>query len=134
MPGEENVTVIKQVFDAFERRDVDAMLKLMDPDVEFFAPTATLAHEGTSYRGHEGIRSYFADVERLWEELQATPAEYRADGDTVLVLGQIHVRGAVGYLADSPAAWLWQLANGRVIKGHVYTNPDDAVRDAAIEA
>ena len=134
MPGEENVRVIKQVFDAFARRDVDATLALMDPDVEFFAPTATLAHEGTSYRGHEGIRAYFADVERLWEELRVTPSEYRANGNTVLVLGEIHVRGAVGYLADSPAGWLWRLANGKVVHGHVYTNPDEAVRDAAIAA
>jgi ketosteroid isomerase-like protein len=134
MPGEKNVMVIRRVFDAFERRDVDALLDLMHPKVEFFAPTATLAHEGTSYRGHEGIRSYFADVERLWEELRVTPAEYRSEGDRVLVLGQLHVRGAVGYLAESPAGWLWRLENGKVIHGHVYTNPDDAVRDAAIAA
>jgi ketosteroid isomerase-like protein len=134
MSGEDNVKLIRKVFDAFRSRDVDATLELMDPDVEFFAPTATLAHEGTSYRGHDGVRAYFADVERLWEELRVTPTEYRAEGDTVLVLGQIHVRGAVGYLADSPAGWLWRLADGKVVHGHVYTNPDDAVRDAGLAA
>jgi ketosteroid isomerase-like protein len=133
MPGKDNVEVIRQMFDAFARRDVDALLDLMDPRVEFFAPTATLAHEGTSYRGHDGIRDYFADVERLWEELRVTPGEYRAEGDTVLVLGQIHARGAVGYLAESPAGWLWRLENGKIVHGHVYTNPDDAVRDAGLE-
>jgi ketosteroid isomerase-like protein len=132
MPGKENVLVIRRLFDAFSRRDVDATIALMDPEVEFFAPTATLAHEGTSYRGHEGIRDYFADIDRLWEELRVTPAEYRSEDDKVLVLGQIHARGAVGYLADSPAGWLWQLSGGKVIHGHVYTNPDDAVRDAGI--
>lgn len=130
MPGDDNVDLIRSVFDAFERRDVEGVLELMDPDVEFFAPTATLAHEGRSYRGHEGIRTYFADVERLWEELRVSPGEYRAEGDRVLVLGRIHARGAIGYLADAPVGWLWQLANGRIVHGHVYTNPDDAVRAA----
>jgi ketosteroid isomerase-like protein len=132
MPGEDNVAVIRRLFDAFTRRDLDATLELMDPKVEFYAPTATLADERTSYRGHDGIRDYFADIERLWEELRVTPGEYRAEGDKVLVLGRIHARGAVGYLADSRAGWLWKLSDGRVTHGHVYTNPDDAVRDAAI--
>jgi ketosteroid isomerase-like protein len=133
MAGEENVQVIRRLFDAFTRRDVDATLELMAPEIVFFAPTATLAHEGTSYRGHEGIRSYFADIDRLWEDLQVMPDEYRAEGDKVLVLGQIHARGAVGYLADSPAGWLWELADGKVTHGHVYTKLEDAFRDAGIE-
>jgi ketosteroid isomerase-like protein len=132
MTGEDNVTLVKRLFDAFKRRDVDATLELMDPEIEFIAPTATLAHEGTSYQGHDGIRTYFADVERLWEELRVMPDEYRAEGNKVLVLGEIHARGAVGYLAESPAGWLWELADGKVIHGHVYTNPDDAVRDAGL--
>jgi ketosteroid isomerase-like protein len=132
MPGEDNVALVKKLFDAFKRRDLDATLELMDPKVEFFAPTATLTHEGTSYRGHDGIRTYFADVERLWEELRVMPAEYLAEGDRVLVLGQIHARGAVGYLADSPAGWLWRLAGGKIINGHVYTDPDEALRDAGL--
>jgi ketosteroid isomerase-like protein len=133
MRGDENVSLIRKVFDAFMRRDLEATLALMDPNVEFFAPTATLAHEGTSYLGHDGIRTYFADVERLWEELRVMPAEYRAEGDKVLVLGEIHARGAVGYLAESPAGWLWKLANGKVTHGHVYTDPDEAVRDAGLK-
>jgi ketosteroid isomerase-like protein len=133
MAGDDNVELVRKLFDAFVRRDLTATLELMDPEVEFFAPTATLAHEGKSYRGHDGIEAYFADVERLWEELRVTPGEYRVEGNRVLVLGRIHARSAVGYLADSPAAWLWRLANGKVVHGHVYTNPDDAVQAAGLE-
>ena len=133
MPGDDNVDLVRRLFEAFARRDLAATLELMDPEIEFFAPTATLAHEGRSYRGHEGIETYFADVERLWEELRVMPGEFRSEGDQVLVLGQIHARGAVGYLAESPAAWLWRLADGRVVQGHVYTDPDEALRAAGLQ-
>lgn len=104
------------------------MLELTDPEVEFFAPTATLAHEGRSYRGHEGIKRYFEDVERLWEELRVMPREFREVNGDLLVLGRIYARGAVGYIADSPVAWVWRMRGDKVVWGHVYTDPDEALK------
>jgi ketosteroid isomerase-like protein len=109
------------------------VLELADPEVEFFAPTATLAHEGRSYRGHEGIKRYFEDVERLWEELKVMPREFREVNGDLLVLGRIYARGAVGYIADSPVGWVWRMRGDKVIWGHVYTNPDEALKAVGAE-
>jgi uncharacterized protein len=122
-----NIDLVRRLFEAFARRDVEAVIEMSDPEIEFYAPTATLAHEGRSYRGHEGIRSYFEDVKRLWEELSVVPEEFREVNGKLLVLGRIHARGAVGYSADSPAGWVWRTRGGKVVSGHVYTDLGEAL-------
>ena len=49
--------------------DVDALLRLYDPDVEFLPLTGTRVESG-GYRGHEGVRAYFAEARDLWDVLQ----------------------------------------------------------------
>ena len=50
------------MFAAFAERDVERVLDLIDPEVEFTAVTADVAGRAEPYRGHEGIREYFGDV------------------------------------------------------------------------
>ena len=57
--SQENVDLTYRAYDAFNRRDLDAYLALMDDDVEII-PRADLM-EGT-FHGHDGIR-------RWWENL-----------------------------------------------------------------
>ena len=61
--------------EAFERRDVDAVLALADPDIEFHAVTGELLGREEPYRGHDGIRDYFTDEAGLWDELRITVSE-----------------------------------------------------------
>ena len=50
----ENVELTYRAFDAFNRRDFDALLALMDDDVESVSRLVPM--EGR-YHGHEGMRS-----------------------------------------------------------------------------
>jgi len=78
--SEENVDRYRRVLDTFERRDLDACLELFDPDVDFAPRSAEL--EGSSYRGHEGIRSW-------WETMFTVFSEYRAEIHDVQDLGDV---------------------------------------------
>src|SRR5882724_9990804 len=100
------IDLVRSVFDAFNARDVDAGLAVIDPEVEFFAPTAEIANGGEPYRGHGGMRKYYADVERVWRELEVLPTEYREIDDAVIVFGRVYGRGEGGYIQDSPAQWV----------------------------
>jgi ketosteroid isomerase-like protein len=55
----ENVELVRRSFEAMRAWDVDALLRLYDPDVEFLPLTGTRVESG-GYRGHEGVRAYFA--------------------------------------------------------------------------
>jgi ketosteroid isomerase-like protein len=51
----ENVEAVKRAFDAFNRGDLDAMLKDLDPEVEWHPMfQMLLGGEGTVYRGARG--------------------------------------------------------------------------------
>ena len=128
--GEENIELVRRVFEAFADRDLEAVLELVSPDAEFFPPTASIAGHETPYRGHDGLRQYFEDVARIWEVLEVVPHEYREVGDQVIALGRVYGRGLEGLLVDSPTGWIWKVEGGKIVAGRVYTNRQEAL-DAA---
>jgi len=112
--------LVEQMFEAFAARDVDALLEVMDPAIEFFGPTATVLNEGKCYRGHDGMRRYFQDAEALWAELELLPAKYREVGNHVVVLGRVRARARDGLELDTPAAWVWRVEGNRIVWGSAY--------------
>jgi ketosteroid isomerase-like protein len=114
-----NAEIVRAVFDAFSRRDLTALLALSDPEIVFIPPTGRLAGRAEPYRGHEGLRTYMADVARVWQELRSEPDEYVELGDTVVCTGRVYAWG-VGRVIDAPAGWVWRVRDGLVVEGHVY--------------
>jgi ketosteroid isomerase-like protein len=123
-----NAEIVRELFDAFGRRDTAAVLALADPDIVFTPPTGRLAGRPEPYRGHEGLRTYLADVARVWQELRSEPDEYVELDDRVLCTGRVYAWG-VGRVIDAPAGWVWRLRDGLVVEGSVYET-----RRAAYEA
>lgn len=129
MKGEEvvgrgPVVLVQRMFDAFSERDEEALLALMDDDIEFFGPTATVLNEGKCYRGHHGMRRYFLDVDALWAELETEPIRYREVGNHVVVMGRVRARAHDGLELDTPAAWVWRVEGDKITWGCVYGDRD----------
>jgi ketosteroid isomerase-like protein len=53
--SQEDVDIVKRSFDAIAASDLDALLRLYDPAVEFLPLTGTRVESG-GYRGHQGVR------------------------------------------------------------------------------
>src|SRR5438093_12418799 len=105
----------------------------MDADVEFHAPTSEIANEGQPYRGHDGMRKYYSDVEKIWEELEVMASEFREVDDHVLVFGRVYGRGAGGYVQDSPAQWVFKIRNSTIASVKVFTNRSAALAEVGLE-
>ena len=58
--SQENVELLYRSYDALNRRDLDAYLALIDPEVEF--TPRIMQMEGGSYRGHKGIREWLRNL------------------------------------------------------------------------
>jgi len=115
-----NSDIVRGMFDAFSRRDIPALLALAHPEIVFVPPTGRLAGRAEPYRGHDGLRTYIADVSRVWEELRSEPEEYvELDDDRVVCTGRVYAWG-VGRVIDAPAGWVWRLLGGQVAEGRVY--------------
>jgi ketosteroid isomerase-like protein len=133
-PDPVNVDLVRRLYEAFDERDLEGMMAVTSPDLEWFPPqTASMVQRAEPYRGHEGLRTYFADVDRVWQRLDIIPRDFRDLGDRVLVLGRVYGRGEGGYISDSPAGWLWRVENGAITWGHVYLSRAEALQAAGLE-
>jgi ketosteroid isomerase-like protein len=126
MPMENDMDVVKAVFEAFAERDVEGVIAHSHPDVELSAVTGDHAGRTHPYRGHDGLRQYFRDVAAVWDELRIVPGEFRQNGDTVLVTGRVSARSPARLVAGS-AGWVWRLGGGLVTSVRVYPSAADAM-------
>jgi ketosteroid isomerase-like protein len=122
----ENADIVRRAFDAFSRRDLNVLLTLADPEIEFMPATARVAGRAEPYRGHDGLRTYLADVARVWQELRSEPEEFVEVGDVVVCTGRVYAWG-VGRVIDAPAGWVWRLRDGRLVEGRVYDTRREAL-------
>ena len=83
---------LRAAYDGFGRRDIDAVLSVMDPDIDWDA-TDALAHTGR-YHGHEGVTEYIESLSTAWEEFELNPEQFTESGDgtRVMVLGNVKGR------------------------------------------
>ena len=111
---------MREMFEAFVRRDLDAALALLHPKCEWRpAVTGRRAGRAEPYRGHAGVRRYFQDVDAVWDEFIVEPRDYRAVTGAVVIFGR--VRGRIGEeRTDVPVMWMWRLRDGLVYSGTVY--------------
>jgi ketosteroid isomerase-like protein len=105
--------IVRAIYDAFARRDVEALLSYVSPDCDLdLRGTAQLAGRSEPYRGHDGVRQYFADVAEQWEELVLHAEDFRVIPGSVIVIG--HVTGKrEGLDVSRSSVWTWRVANGR---------------------
>ncbi len=124
------LTTVKAVYAAFERGDVEAALAFVASDVEM-RPQGTSAATGRSvYRGHDGIRDYFADVARVWSGgLRLEPLDYRAVAGSVVVFGRVFGDGDLGPV-DREVVWVWKLRDGLLTSGQVFATSQAAIAAA----
>jgi ketosteroid isomerase-like protein len=124
--SQENVEIARSVHDAFNRRDIVALLGLLDPDVEWIPMLAAL--EGNVYRGHASVRRWLRDLDIDWEYFETSPEEFRDLGDRVLILGSWRARGRASgvQLENQPGSWLVHLEGGKVTRQQTYTDRAEA--------
>ena len=125
--SQENVEVVRLTFEAIGRWDIDALLKLYDPEIEYLPLTGTRVESG-GYVGHAGVREYFEEVAEIWEELHPRADDVRTVGEHVLVLGGCAVRGrGSGVESDSPMAWVLTVRDGKVTRHRGYRTREEAL-------
>jgi ketosteroid isomerase-like protein len=128
------VDLVREALEAFQRRDLEAMLELVHPRFTFFAPTALIAPRPYSdlYRGADGLRDYFRDVASVWDELHITPQEFRAGQEAIVALGTVNGRTRWGDVHRHPVAWACRFRDGRIVWARVYRNQGDALADMGL--
>jgi uncharacterized protein len=132
--SQENVEALKSGFEAVSRLDGEAMLEVMDPEIEFRPRfQVMLGGEEMVFRGHEGFREAFRDLYGALEWIKPEIFEVRDLGDRIVALGRLSVRGKrSGAEAESPAGWVADIKNGKAIRFTEYLDPSQALEAAGL--
>lgn len=128
--SQENVDLIRAIYDRFAAGDVPGVVARMSPDMVWNEAENFPYADGNPYRGPEAILGgVFARLGSEWDGFAALPEEYLDAGDTVVVLGRY--RGtckATGHALDAQLAHVWRVADGKATAFQQYTDTLQAAR------
>jgi|SRR6185369_8488906 hypothetical protein len=123
MPAAQDVNeerdLVKFVYAAFNRREIDAILAKMHPQVEW--PNGM---EGGWVHGHEGVRAYW---KRQWgvvdPQVEPMSMEAGGDGRTIVNVHQIvrDLKGTV--LMDRMVQHVYRISGGLIEKMEIRESP-----------
>jgi ketosteroid isomerase-like protein len=126
--SEENVEAFNRALAAYNQGDVEPMVDVSHPEIEWY-PLSAEVEGGVSFRGHEGLRQWFANLHATFEEFEASVDDVRDLGDVVLALGGVHLRFRTGGILNTEAGYLSRFQDALAVWARMY--PSHA---AALEA
>jgi ketosteroid isomerase-like protein len=119
----ENIEVVREVIDAWNRRDLAAAQALHDPQCELRPTQAT-----ETLHGHEGHAATFRDWFESFEEYRMEPEDFIVHGDRVLVPMRQHARGARSGLALEQRFYqLYTLRERKIVRFEEYSEEPEAL-------
>jgi uncharacterized protein len=128
-----NEELIRSAYGAFARDDLEAAMELIDPDV--VVRDRPEAPDPRTYRGREGVLDALASSDESFEEFELQPLRWVATGDHVVIELRMSGRGrGSGVPVEETIAHLWTVRDGKLVALQVYSDPEDALRDARKDA
>lgn len=125
-----NLEVVQELYEAFGRGDVPAVLERLSPEIEWHE--AEGFPYGGTYRGHdEVLEGVFARLDSEWDDFRVAPERF-VDGDDVIVaLGEYSgTYLETGRDFRAPFAHVWDVDGGRAVRFQQHT--DTAVVQQAL--
>jgi ketosteroid isomerase-like protein len=129
--SQENVEIVREMYEAFARGGPGAVVPFLDPRFEWHdiedQPEATVHH------GHDGFVDALEVFTEPFEEFTVSVEELRDLGDHVLALIRVRGRG-LGSGAEFNEEWatVWTLKAGVAIQGRTFSNAAQALEAAGL--
>ena len=120
--SEENVEIVRRVFDAVARGDTEAILSLYDPDIEWDGSrhrwAEVMGGKMATWQGHKGLRKWSREYYEMWETLEDEVEELIEAGDRVVSVVTTRARGgASGVEVEwKHNAGVWTVQEGKIIR------------------
>jgi ketosteroid isomerase-like protein len=137
--SEENVEIVRRIYSlapdtaGVVRGDYDeALLDYFDPNFELVPPSSYPDTE-SSYRGEEGMRRWFRQMEEIWDDWRIEAERFFDAGSEVVVF--VRVSGTAkqsGAALAIAAAHVLTLQDGRVTRTEVFLDRPEALEAAGL--
>jgi ketosteroid isomerase-like protein len=114
---------IRVAYAAFNRGEVEAVMHLLHPDVEWVPPPSSI--DPQPRHGRAAVREYLAP--NFFESQSAEPIEIIEEGDRILVIARVRARGrGSGVEIDGTTFHLWTVAEGRATRFAAFVDREEA--------
>jgi ketosteroid isomerase-like protein len=133
MSSEEDVELLRRAFEAWNAGDLEGVIDMSHPDLEFIPLRSQL--DGAAYSGAEGMRQFSRDAAEEWEYLRILPDEFRTVGDEIVMLGRFDAKGrGSGVDIEFPCGWVARVRDGGLAYLRTYSDPQEALRAVGLGA
>jgi ketosteroid isomerase-like protein len=130
--SEENLRLVREGFAAMERGDVEAMVELVDPEVEFVNPDYAL--EAGTRHGPSGYRTALEATLDIFEDFKFNLDEIVDLEDRIVVTGRFVARSkGSGVPIDQPFGHVFTVRDSKLLRHEWYRTPAEAYAAAGIE-
>lgn len=122
--SQENVQVIRGMYEAFGEGDVPTVLKQMDQGIEWREAENFIYADRNPYLGPQAIvEGVFMRLGTEWDGFTVTPEEWLDAGNHVVVLGTYTGRHReTGREVRAQFAHVWGVRGGRAVRFQQYTD------------
>jgi len=130
MSEQDNTAIVKRIYEAFGRGDIEAILTNLADDVEWIVSGRQdgIPYAGT-FHSRTGARDFFSLLGESISYDRFEPRRFVAEGDEVAVFGYYHGHVKTnGQAVETNWAMEWTLKDGKVTRFAVY---DDTAAVAA---
>jgi ketosteroid isomerase-like protein len=126
----ENVVIVRNAYDAFNRRDWDALFRVSHADFEM---TTQRGPDAGTRRGRERVTEFAEDYIAAFDELIWDPEEFFEGGDQVVVFVTIRARprgGSVDLVIRN--GHCWTVRDGAIVSMKTFPEPERALEAAGL--
>jgi uncharacterized protein len=114
--SQENVEIVRRLFDARNQGDVEAMLACLTPEIEFDYSASRGPWAGM-FRGHQAVRRGWETLAETFDHVRWEADEFIDAGDTVVVPARFFYRGrASGVEGVARGAQVYWLEDGKIAR------------------
>ena len=134
MSAEQNVQTVRELYEAFGRGDVDAILNRVTDDVDWATDAAIESAPWYGPRhGKEGVRGFFEAIVQTGPVTEFTPISLTSndDGDVQAFIRYGFTATATGKSAEMNLHHYWRFRDGKVC--YVRSSEDTALVAATLE-
>jgi ketosteroid isomerase-like protein len=127
--SQENVEIVREGFEAFERGELDVMLDLFTDDVTTYRADP----DGATYQGKAGFLDATSDWTEDFSEWRVLPQDFVDLGDRVLVRVRQMAEGkSSGARVEEDFWFLFEISATKVSKLSFYSRRADALQAAGL--
>jgi uncharacterized protein len=125
--SQENVEIVRALFDAWERGGLDAVAEFWDPQIDWRAVEGAIDDAGP-ISGVDAMRAYLQEGLDLFDEVSLEPEELIDAGDQVVAVQRVSGRGkASGIETELRYAVVYTVRGGKIVRGREYWERAEAL-------